>query len=126
MIEFWTLILSKKLRVYVVKIPRSHATDAMAQANVMTKRDRVGNDFADRLAKKGAALSDVLLDLVVETNLSRANLKSCTNKSCRAPRSLPRDNAKKHQRLEHATTTCKCVESRTRAEPIATAAQAPP
>ena len=56
-LECWRLIISKRIDLSVVKIARSHASDAMVVAGVITERDRIGNDHADKLAEIGAALT---------------------------------------------------------------------
>ena len=56
-VECWRLILSKRIQIKVIKIPRSHASDAMINMGIMEAHDKRGNDQADRLAELGAALA---------------------------------------------------------------------
>ena len=56
-LECWRLIVSKNIDLSVVKIARSHASDAMVQAGIVSLRDKTGNDHADRFAELGAALT---------------------------------------------------------------------
>ena len=67
-VECWRQIFMKGLKVDIVKIPRSHATQAMEDARIITSRDRIGNDWADKLAEKGALLSLVPEDEVDTTH----------------------------------------------------------
>ena len=57
-----------RLRVDIIKIPRSHATDAMETTRIITRRDRIGNGHADKLAEKRALLSVVPEDNVLTTH----------------------------------------------------------
>jgi ribonuclease HI len=65
--ECWRLILQKQLRVNVVKIARSHATQAMVDVGIISEHDRTGNDHADKYAERGAALSKVTPQQVADT-----------------------------------------------------------
>jgi hypothetical protein len=56
-LECWRLIISKNIDLSVVKIARSHASDAMVQAGIISLRDKIGNEHADRFAELGAALT---------------------------------------------------------------------
>ena len=53
----------------VVKIARSHATQAMVDVGIISEHDRIGNDDADKFAEKGAALSTVTAQQVADTHL---------------------------------------------------------
>ena len=46
----------KRIKLDIVKVLRSHATQAMVDAHVIADRDRTGNDMADEFAEKGAAI----------------------------------------------------------------------
>ena len=65
--ECWKLILSKKLRIDVIKIPRSHATTAMVEAGIISERDRIGNGWAGQYAEQGAALTPATADQIQES-----------------------------------------------------------
>lgn len=41
--ERWRIIMQNGLRVDIIRIPRSHATDALVEAGVISERDRIGN-----------------------------------------------------------------------------------
>ena len=66
-LECWRLILSKRINLSVVKIARSHASDAMVACGIISERDRIGNDWADKCAEFGAALTKPSQEEVDET-----------------------------------------------------------
>ena len=55
--ECWRLILRKNIRLNVVKISRSHATEEMVATGIISERDRIGNHWADKYADLGAELT---------------------------------------------------------------------
>ena len=58
----------KNLKVEVIKIARSHATQAMVDARIISEEDRVGNEWADKFAEMGASLSPVKEEEIAQTN----------------------------------------------------------
>ena len=99
-LECWRLIISKRIDLSVVKIARSHASGAMVTAGIISERDRIGNDHADRLAELGAAMTIPTQDQIDRTmeaykwaRYAQLRLASATllqlNNSPGRPRAVP-------------------------------------
>jgi hypothetical protein len=67
-VQCWKQILSKHLSLKVVKVPRSHESDAMISLGIMDLHDKLGNDQADRLAELGAGLAKQSDQIITDTN----------------------------------------------------------
>ena len=61
------MIWDKEIQIKVIKIARSHSTDAMVNAGIISARDREGNNQADHFAELGAGLASPKPEEVSDT-----------------------------------------------------------